>query len=222
MHPRTLVSGVGTNDMPVGWIAQSKLNNRIYDLWKAMLDRTTEKFQEKYPTYINTTVAEEWKTLSNFASDIKELPGYNEWLESYGKMMMLDKDTLVEGNKHYSKSTCQFISHADSNRDVARRHPENIEKAKLAQIEANSIPVCVTKKKDPDFSPQFFPSLKSACREYGLNTSNAWMVINDKYPSNKSVSGYIITKVEKQNKNSAGTAIPAEQLSTLAATIVDG
>lgn len=43
-------------------------------------------------------------------------------------MIMLDKDTLVKGNKLYSKETCCLISHADSNRDVAERHPEILKK----------------------------------------------------------------------------------------------
>ena len=36
------------NDMPKGWMNQSKLNMRIYDTWKAMILRTTEKYWKKY------------------------------------------------------------------------------------------------------------------------------------------------------------------------------
>lgn len=181
------------NDMPKGWMNKSELNTRIYYLWKAMINRTTEKYWSKYPTYIGTTVDDKWRTLSNFANDIKELDGYNEWVDSAGKMMMLDKDTIIEGNKHYSKDTCRFISHAESNQDVAKRHPESLRKARETFKENASEPVRFTNIKTNENKD--FPSLKEACRTLNLNFRNAWMVLSDKYPGHRTIKGWTISRI---------------------------
>jgi hypothetical protein len=154
------------NDMPKGWINQSKLNQRIYDMWKAMLARTTEKYWDKYPCYTGTTVDDRWRILSNFVNDIKELDGYDKWIISSGKRMMLDKDTIINGNKHYSKDTCCFITHAESNRDVAKRHPENLKKAKLEYSNQHSMPVSLTNINTKEVIN--YPSLKEASRRSDL------------------------------------------------------
>lgn len=185
------------NDMPSGWITESKLNQRIYDLWKAMLYRTTEVFWDKYPTYKGTTVDESWRTLSNFVNDIKELPGYKEWSESSHYKMMIDKDTLVEGNKHYSKETCCFITHTESNIDVHNRHPENIEKANKAFIEKHSIPVRLQNKKSGMVLE--FSSIKEACRVLNLNFRHVWMILSDKYPGHYSTKGWYVEKIDKND-----------------------
>ena len=155
-HNKQLIEKI--NDMPAGWTNQSELNLRIYYLWKAMIMRTTQKFWDKYPTYEGTTVDDSWRKLSQFVNDIKDIPGYEEWVTASGKRMMLDKDTLVEGNKHYSKETCCFISHADSNRDVHKRYPENLEKARITFIEHASKPVKIINKITNE--EKIFPSLK--------------------------------------------------------------
>lgn len=181
------------NDMPIGWIDRSDLNRKIYDTWRDMLFRTTEKCWDKNPTYIGTTVDESWRTLSNFVNDIKELSGYNQWANSPKKSMMLDKDTLIEGNKHYSKETCCFISSLESSRDVNRRHPNNTEKARLAFIEKYSIPVKLTNKITHE--EKLFTSLAEACRVLDLNSGNAWQALSDKYPNHHSTKGWIIEKI---------------------------
>lgn len=183
------------NDMPKGWINQSELNKRIYSAWKAMINRTTKKFWEKYPSYTGTTVDDNWRTLSNFVNDIKELEGYNEWSLPTGRGMMLDKDTIVEGNKHYSKETCRFITHAESNRDVHKRHPESLLKARNAFIEKNSKPVKFTNIKTNETIE--FSSLKEGCRELNLNFGNAWMVLNEDYTSHHTIGGWTITETHK-------------------------
>lgn len=59
------------------------------------------KFQERYPTYIGCTVAENWLTFSSFKA----------WMETQDwEGLQLDKDLLFEGNKVYSPETCVFIS----------------------------------------------------------------------------------------------------------------
>lgn len=181
------------NDMPKGWMNQSELNMRIYDMWKAMISRTTEKYWRKYPTYTGTTVDKSWRILSNFVNDIKELDGYDQWINASGKMMMLDKDTIIQGNKHYSKDTCKFISHAESNQDVAMRHPESLIKAREVFKENASEPVRFINIKTNETKD--FPSLKEACRILNLNLRNAWMVLSDKYPGHHTVKGWTIVKI---------------------------
>ena len=181
------------NDMPKGWMNQSELNMRIYYLWKSMINRTTEKFWSKYPTYTGTTVSDEWRVLSNFICDIKELDGYAQWVDSTGKMMMLDKDTIIQGNKHYSKDTCRFITHTESNQDVFRRHPDNLEKARDTLRDTLSESVRFTNIKTKETVE--FPSLKEACRALDLNLRNAWMVLSDKYPGHHTIKGWAIDKM---------------------------
>ena len=192
------------NDMPSGWIAQSELNMRIYDMWKAMLTRTTQKYWDKYPTYTGTTVDESWRKLSNFVNDIQELQGYDIWVNSPKEMMMLDKDTLFEGNKHYSKDTCCFITHAESNHDVSKRHPENLEKARCAYVEQSSKSIKLTHKKTGE--TRIFSSIKEACRTMNFNQRNVWMVLSDKYPGCHSVKGWSVEYVNKDEKNNVEIA----------------
>ena len=182
------------NDMPKGWMNQSELNMRIYDMWKAMILRTTQKFWDKYPSYEGTTVDGSWRKLSQFVNDIKYLSGYDEWVSSPLKRMMLDKDTIVDGNKHYSKDTCCFITHAESNRDVHKRHPENLEKAKNAYIEQSSIPLKLTHKKTKEV--KYFPSISEACRQLNLNKSHVWMILSDKYPGHYSTKGWLVEAID--------------------------
>lgn len=183
------------NDMPTGWMNQSELNMRIYDTWKAMIFRTTQKFWDKYPTYEGTTVDDSWRILSNFVNDIRELNGYDQWAKASGERMMLDKDTLIYGNKHYSKDTCCFISHADSNRDVHQRHPENLEKARKTYKEQSSIPVKLTNKVTKEV--KYFPSIKEACRQMNLNLRQVWMILSDKYPGHYSTKGWLVEAIEQ-------------------------
>lgn len=181
------------NDMPKGWMNQSELNMRIYDMWKAMINRTTEKYWSKCPTYTGTTVDDKWRILSNFVNDIKELDGYSKWVNASGEIMMLDKDTIIKGNKHYSKNTCRFISHTESNQDVSQRHPESLVKARDIFKEKASEPVRFTNIKTNEIID--FLSLKEACRVLNLNLRNAWAVLSDKYPGHYTIKGWTITKI---------------------------
>lgn len=181
------------NDMPKGWMNKSELNMRIYYLWKAMINRTTEQYWQKYPTYSGTTVDDRWRILSNFVNDIKDLEGYDKWVAASSRQMMLDKDTIIEGNKHYSKDTCRFITHTESNQDVSRRHPENIQKAQQAFVENASGPVRFTNTKTNEVID--FLSLKEGCRVLNLNLRNAWMVLSEKYHSHHTINGWTISKI---------------------------
>ena len=181
------------NDMPKGWMNRSALNLRIYDMWKAMIRRTTKEYWDKYPTYTGTTVDDRWRTLSNFVNDIKNLEGYDQWVSASEEIMMLDKDTIIDGNKHYSKNTCRFISHTESNQDVTKRHPESLQKAREVFKENASEPVRFINIKTNEMRD--FPSLKEACRILNLNLRNAWMVLSDKYPGHHTIKGWSISKI---------------------------
>jgi hypothetical protein len=181
------------NDMPEGWMTSSKINQKTYYTWKAMLNRTTEKYWEQYPSYTGTTVDDRWRILSNFVNDIKDLDGYDDWKTSTNRQMMLDKDTIIEGNKHYSKDTCRFITHTESNQDVSRRHPENIRKAQDASKNNSSEPVRFTNTETKTTID--FPSLKEGCRTLKLNVFNAWSVLSDKYPDRNAIKGWTISKI---------------------------
>ena len=185
------------NDMPRGWASQSELNMRIYYMWKAMIVRTTQKYWDKYPTYEGTTVDDDWRKLSQFVNDIKYLNGYDEWVNSPRKRMMLDKDTIIKGNKHYSKDTCCFITHAESNRDVINRHPENLEKARATYVEQSSIPIKLTNKKTGEV--KFFTSIKEACRQMNLNNRHVWMILSDKYSGHYSTKGWLVEKIHNES-----------------------
>ena len=79
----------------------SKDKSKHYTTWANMIKRCyDEKIREKYPTYKDVTVCEEWKCFQNFA----------EWFEeNYREGFALDKDILLKGNKVYSPETCCFI-----------------------------------------------------------------------------------------------------------------
>ena len=74
----------------------------FYQRWRGILRRVyDEKYLEKYPTYREVTVCEDWLTFSNFKN----------WMEKQdweGKV--LDKDILSKGRKIYSPETCAFVT----------------------------------------------------------------------------------------------------------------
>ena len=66
-----------------------------------------EKSLEKFPTYRNVTVCEEWHNYQNFAQWFKDtFP-----IDLMGLKMQLDKDLKQKGLEYkvYSKDTCVFI-----------------------------------------------------------------------------------------------------------------
>lgn len=83
--------------------------NRIatpqYTSWKHMLERCYDpKLHNKFSTYKDCTVSEEWHNFQNFAKWHDE-----NYYEVEGEKMHLDKDILLKGNKHYSEETCVFV-----------------------------------------------------------------------------------------------------------------
>ena len=108
-----LVHGVGINDVGRDvhkFDYSSGKTVRIwtcpyYQKWRGMLERChSKKLHNKKPTYIGCSVDPDWLYLSNFIKWVDSQPN-RDWQNCH-----LDKDLLVIGNKHYSPSTCCFIS----------------------------------------------------------------------------------------------------------------
>ena len=96
-----------------GYIGEGKYNSRengkitkCYDTWSRMMRRCYDnKYKEKHLTYKYCEVCEEWYNFQTFAE------WYNDnYYEIPGKVMCLDKDILVKGNKTYTPETCVFVS----------------------------------------------------------------------------------------------------------------
>lgn len=96
----------------VGYIGEGKYpmsvkgkNTKIYDFWNNMFKRCyNDKIHEKFSTYKDCTVCEEWYNFQNFAEWYEE-----NYYEVKGDTMCIDKDILLKGNKIYSSETCIFV-----------------------------------------------------------------------------------------------------------------
>lgn len=125
MKPRKKVYGVGINDADyavqkneaIGYVGGKLKQQRVwmcpyYQAWKHMLMRCySAKYQERHPTYVGCSVADEWLTLSNFRA----------WMEKQDwEGLQLDKDLLFEGNKVYSAETCVFVTPMVNNFTIDR------------------------------------------------------------------------------------------------------
>lgn len=187
-----------SNPKFISSIPKDNYYRRVYELWRAMLKRTKESYWQKHPTYQGTKVSDDWLDFGIFYNDIKYLDGYDVWLNGAGKRVMLDKDVLGNGAKLYSKGTCCFLTHTESNRDVIRRHPENLEKfmagSKIA-VEKQKRRVSAINKKTKE--ERKFQSIRECSRELGIPSSNIWMCISndDKYKSHKSSKGWIFKEI---------------------------
>ena len=89
----------------------SKVNDKSqhpYSIWQAMLRRCYSlEYHITCPTYVGTTVCEEWHNFQNFAKWYEENHPYH--IE--GIKFQIDKDLLQQGveNKVYSPNTCVFL-----------------------------------------------------------------------------------------------------------------
>lgn len=102
---KKLICGVGINDANyvIGHMVDGKLVLcPFYRRWSDMINRAyNKKLHGNNPTYIGTTVSEEWHYFMKF----------REWMITQSwEGKELDKDILKPGNKHYSKETCVFVS----------------------------------------------------------------------------------------------------------------
>ena len=101
-----------------------KTGTREYDLWKHMLQRCySEKYQQRKPTYVGTTVCDRWLIYANFLEDLPLIEGYELWLNNPNQGIALDKDTKQQGveDKVYSLETVRFITRYENTMEVHRR-----------------------------------------------------------------------------------------------------
>ena len=85
-----------------------------YLTWYNMLKRCySEKYREKYPTYKDCTVCDEWHNFQVFAKwfDIFYINGFH-----------IDKDIRVTGNRIYSPDACMFVSPANNAIECAAKY----------------------------------------------------------------------------------------------------
>jgi len=96
----------------IGFIGEGKYKPTInqkhtarYSVWLDMLRRCfSDKFKNKYPTYKNCTVCDEWLNFQNFAEWYED-----NFYEVGNQIMNIDKDILFKKNKLYCPNTCIFV-----------------------------------------------------------------------------------------------------------------
>ena len=83
----------------------SKKLTKSYVVWADMIKRGyDENYKQKYPTYKDVAVCEEWHNFQNFAEWFEE--NYNpEYMEGW----CLDKDIICTECKIYSPENCCFV-----------------------------------------------------------------------------------------------------------------
>lgn len=103
--------GVGINDSPHQVHITEKVPNSTkrrtvwecpyYCIWSDLIRRThCPKFQNKNPTYKNTSIVPEWYYFSNFY----------KWASKFDITdKHLDKDLLIPNNKVYGPTQCMFV-----------------------------------------------------------------------------------------------------------------
>lgn len=95
---RGLVCGVGFSDI------RKSSKTKSYLCWLNMLKRCyDEQYLQRYPSYLGSSVCEEWLTFSIFEK------WYNANYPKEKGVYHLDKDLIERGNKVYGPSTCIFV-----------------------------------------------------------------------------------------------------------------
>ena len=103
MGVKSLVYGVGINDMPSGII-----KTKEYVMWQKMIGRCFDiGVKTKQPSYLDVTCCDDWVVLSKFLSDIKSIENFDRIYDDVA--WEFDKDLLVKGNKIYSFEKCCFV-----------------------------------------------------------------------------------------------------------------
>ncbi len=107
--PRSPLYGVGINDadyftqrehQPDGthkrWVCP------YYQKWRQVLERVyCPKMHKKQPCYVGTSIEQSWHSFMTFRAWLIE--------QGYDGSTQLDKDLLVQGNKHYGPRTAALV-----------------------------------------------------------------------------------------------------------------
>lgn len=81
-----------------------KKGTRHYSVWTGMMERCYSGNFNRYPTYINCSVDDEWHNFQNFGKWYDE-----NYYAVDDQKMELNKDILVKGNKVYGSKYCVFV-----------------------------------------------------------------------------------------------------------------
>lgn len=108
---RKLVYGWGVNDADYVVKPKSPTTGKgvvcpAYNRWVGMLERAfCPKCHVRQPTYVGTTICEEWRSFMAFRA------WYLAQEAELGDLtdLAIDKDILTPGNKHYSPENCVFV-----------------------------------------------------------------------------------------------------------------
>lgn len=95
-------------------------HSKQFILWRDMMGRCyNNRHKKRQPTYINCETCKEWHNYNTFYEWYEE-----NYYETQGERVALDKDILYKGNKLYSPETCVFVPQSINNlflkRDAAR------------------------------------------------------------------------------------------------------
>lgn len=121
---KALVHGIGINDIEgvIGY------GNTVYVTWTGILFRVG-----RHKNYLDCSICEDWKRLSNFKS----------WMDQQEySNLHLDKDIILKGNKIYGPEFCAFV-------------PQNINKILCLKSKKRQLPIGVSDKKHPKGSVKF-------------------------------------------------------------------
>lgn len=111
------VYGMGMiGNVPRGYKTKYK---KEYIIWSGMIERSTEKYQQKHQSYKGVTVCERWHRFDLFLEDIKNIPNYDLFINNIERNgVHLDKDTLQPNvpshEKVYAPHTVMFLSNSDN------------------------------------------------------------------------------------------------------------
>lgn len=88
---------------------EKPFDKRAVNMWESMLERGfCENFKNKFPTYKNISVGDEWLNLQNFCQWVETQKEY--LLRDFnGERYQIDKDILIPLNKVYSPEACCFV-----------------------------------------------------------------------------------------------------------------
>ena len=102
-----LVQGIGFKGMDYPSCGNGK-PLKVYQMWRGLLERCTEKCWTKHPSYVDTTCSDNFKHFTFFYEWCQEQIGFGN-TDDNGRSWHLDKDILFKGNKLYSEDTCVFV-----------------------------------------------------------------------------------------------------------------
>lgn len=104
IRDRSIPTTCGFGYIDIEGASIGKTMTKEYKLWNSMINRCyNENLRYRHHSYVECTVSEKWRYLSNFKEWCNNQIGFNEdgW--------QLDKDILSKGTKIYSEDTCCFV-----------------------------------------------------------------------------------------------------------------